>query len=207
MSRVKRREDVFYSLLKEFGDKIVATSKLYQEIIDSYPTNSDKIEKMHDMEHECDALIDKIVIELAQSFITPFDREDIVTLSHVLDDVVDSMYGVVERLYIFHIEEIRPDLAGLAVTTGKAVDATRKMLEHLPDFRRDKVVIDCIHEINQLENEADDQYHDALSKLFDGSCDPIDVIRWNEVYKMMELATDACQRAAFVVQGVIIKNA
>lgn len=177
MSRVKRREDIFYSLLNEFGDKVVATATLYKEIIDRYPSSINSIARMRDMEQDCDSSVAKIMSELAQSFITPFDREDLAALAHAMDDVVDSMYGAIERLYIFHVEEMRPEVTHIAQITVESVDEMRTMLAHLPHFHHEKHLMDYVLHIDDLEDKGDDTYHDALSHLFAGGVDPIEVIR------------------------------
>jgi uncharacterized protein Yka (UPF0111/DUF47 family) len=124
-----------------------------------------------------------------------------------MDDVVDSMYGAIERLYIFHVEEMRPEATHIAQITVESVDEMRTMLAHLPHFHHEKHLMDYVLHIDDLEDKGDDTYHDALSHLFAGGVDPIEVIRWTDIFNKMEDATDACEASAYVVQGVIIKNA
>lgn len=207
MSRVKHHEDVFYRLIDDFGTNVVAAADLYKDIIYNFSPENGRVQEFRDMEHTCDACVRAIMVELAQSFITPFDREDIAALAHKMDDIVDSMYGVVQRLTIFHVDEVRPSARDLADITVNCTHELKILFEHLPNFKKDKVVREQTEKIKLLEDDGDDTYHIALGHLYDGGIDTVDVIKWNKLYDTMEAAIDACEECAYVVDGVVIKNA
>ena len=207
MSRVKQREDVFYRMLDQFGTELVRTSDLYLNVFDAYPDASDLIARMHEQEHACDTCTHELMVELAQSFITPFDREDIVALTRALDGVADAMDNVATRLEIFHVNKMHPDAVRMAELTVKTVAQVKQMLDYLPDFKKDKRVGEVCKAISDLEDQGDTIYHSALSTLYVEDVDPLHALKWTKLFDKMEDGVDSCKEAATVVTNVIIKNA
>ena len=207
MSRVKQREDVFYRMLDQFGSELVKTSDLYLNVFDAYPDADDLIKQMHGQEHACDDCTQRLMVELAQSFITPFDREDIVALTRSLDDVADAMDNVATRLEIFHVNKMHPDAIHLAELTVKTVAQVKQMLDYLPDFKKDKRVTEVCKEICDLEDQGDHIYHRALSTLYEDDVNALHALKWTKLFDKMEDGIDSCKEAANVVMGVFIKNA
>ncbi|MEE1273823.1 MAG: DUF47 family protein [Olegusella sp.] len=207
MSRVKQREDVFYRMLDQFGSELVKTSDLYLNVFDAYPDADDLIKQMHGQEHACDDCTQRLMVELAQSFITPFDREDIVALTRSLDDVADAMDNVATRLEIFHVNKMHPDAIHLAELTVKTVAQVKQMLDYLPDFKKDKRVTEVCKEICDLEDQGDHIYHRALSTLYEDDVNALHALKWTKLFDKMEDGIDSCKEAANVVMGVVIKNA
>ena len=207
MSRVKQREDVVYRMLDQFGAELVKTSDLYLNVFDAYPDADDLIKQMHGQEHACDDCTQRLMVELAQSFITPFDREDIVALTRSLDDVADAMDNVATRLEIFHVNKMHPDAIHLAELTVKTVAQVKQMLDYLPDFKKDKRVTEVCKEICDLEDQGDHIYHRALSTLYEDDVNALHALKWTKLFDKMEDGIDSCKEAANVVMGVVIKNA
>lgn len=207
MSRVRQREDVFYRLLDEFGVKLVEMSHLYEEIFENYPDVGGRIEAMHDMEHVCDDCCHGLMVELAQSFITPFDREDIVSLARSMDDIADAMNHVAARLEIFHVNKMHPDALRMSQLTVTTVNELKLMLDYLPDFKKDERVVKQAGAVCRLEDRGDEVYHDALSTLYEDDVNPLHALKWTKLFDKMEDALDSCRDVANVVSGVVIKNA
>ncbi len=207
MSRVKQREDVFYRMLGQFGSELVKTSDLYLNVFDAYPAADDLIVRMHEQEHACDDCTYQMMVELAQSFITPFDREDIVALTRCLDDVADAMDNVAARLEIFHVNKMHPDAVRMAELTVQTVAQVKQMLDCLPDFKKDKHVVEVCKKISDLEDQGDEVYHSALSTLYEEDVNPLHALKWTKLFDKMEDALDSCKEAGNVVLGVVIKNA
>ena len=207
MSRGKQREDVCYRMLDQFGTELVRTSDLYLNVFDAYPDASDLIARMHEQEHACDDCTYQMMVELAQSFITPFDREDIVALTRSLDDVADAMDNVATRLEIFHVNKMHPDAVRMAELTVKTVAQVKQMLDYLPDFKKDKRVTEVCKEICDLEDQGDHIYHRALSTLYEDDVNALHALKWTKLFDKMEDGIDSCKEAANVVMGVVIKNA
>lgn len=207
MSRVKRKEDVFYGLFREYGQKLENVGEVYLRIFREYPDSRALISSMKEYENVLDDQARKIFIELSSSFITPFDREDISVLTKRLDDIVDYMEAAASRLDLFAIEDMRPEAIALAEITIKAIHQVAEVLDRLPNFKKDHAVMELALSVDVTEDEGDAVYKNALADLFRGDVPTLEIMKWSRVYDRMELALDACEHACDIVQGVIMKNA
>lgn len=208
MSRVKRKEDVFYRLFREYGEKIVATGEVYQKIFsEEYPATRTLIASMKDYENVCDDAAKKIFMELSNSFITPFDRDDISVLTKRMDDVVDYMEAAASRMDLFAVEEMRPEAVRLAEITVQAIGELAKIMDRLSNFKKDSTVMELALGVDVIEDEGDAVYKTALADLFRGDVPTLEIMKWSRVFDRMELALNACEHACDIVQGVIMKNA
>jgi predicted phosphate transport protein (TIGR00153 family) len=208
MSRVKRKEDVFYRLFREYGEKIVTTAEVYKKIFsDDYPATRPLIRSMKDYENVCDDQAKKIFMELSNSFITPFDREDISVLAKRMDDVVDYMEAAASRMDLFAVTEMRPEAVRLAEITVRAVDELSKIMDRLSNFKKDPTVMELALGVDVIEDEGDAVYKTALADLFREDVPTLEIMKWSRVFDRMELALNACEHACDIVQGVVMKNA
>ena len=201
------KEDIFYTLFKEFGAKIVETAEEYSTILDGYPETAARIPQMKVYERECDEKVQRIMKELYSSFVTPFEREDISDLALGLDDIVDGMNSVSERLDLFNVEEFRKEGAQLAELTLRACITVKEMLDHLADYKKDPIVMEKAIAVGHVEDEGDLVYHNALSRLFRDEMAGRETVAWLRIFDRMEQALDSCDKAAGIVRSVVMKNA
>ena len=199
------KEDIFYTLFKEFGAKIVETAE--ETILDGYPETAARIPQMKVYERECDEKVQRIMKELYASFVTPFEREDISDLALGLGDIVDGMNSVAERLDLFNVDEFRKEGAQLAELTLRACITVKEMLDHLADYKKDSAVMEKAIAVGHVEDEGDLVYHNALSRLFRDEMTGRETVAWLRIFDRMEQALDSCDKAAGIVRSVIMKNA
>ena len=198
------REDEYFTLFSQVTEKIQEASTA---LVDMMHDNSANFEahsrRIKDAEHACDELTHTITTKLNKSFITPFDREDIFTLIVALDDVCDYvdagsravlMYGITE--ISDHAKHLTKVIQSQAMEIHSAVSMLSK-----PDGMNQHIV-----EIHRLENEADDVYFRAIGALFNNATDPLTVIKWKELYEILENATDRCEMVANIIESVILKH-
>ena len=203
-----KKEDIFYTMLKEFAGKVEDAAELYSEILLDYPDSYPKIPRMHVYEHECDEMVKRIMGELYRAFVTPFDRADVSSLALAMDDIVDDMDGVVTRLDLFNLDETRREARQVAELCLRAAREFRVMIDHLPNYKNDPVVMEKAIAIGNIENEGDDVYHTALSRLFHEDLkDPRCTLAWLRLFDRMEMCMDAFDKAAGVVRSVVMKSA
>ena len=206
MARIKK-EDIFYTLLKEFADHIVEASNEYERIIHDYPETFARIPQMKVYESECDHKVKRIMKELYASFSTPIEREDISELTLKLDDIVDDMNGVVLRLDLFNIQDMRDEALQLAGLTTRCVEKVHQMVYALPNYKKDLTVMELAHDISTIEDEGDAVYATAVRRLFRDEENGRTSVTWLRVFDRMEGVLDACDRAAGVVRYVVMKSA
>jgi hypothetical protein len=198
------REDEYFILFTEMTARIQdgadALIAMVQDTSESFESYTKKIK---DAEHACDELTHKITTKLNKSFITPFDREDIYMLVVALDDVLDYIDAGARAILMYDIREINDHakqfakvIQGLAIELHSAISILAK-----PNGMNQHIV-----EIHRLENEADDIYFRAIGELFRNPNDPIAIIKWKEVYEILEAATDRCESVANIIESIILKH-
>jgi predicted phosphate transport protein (TIGR00153 family) len=187
-------------MTEKIQDGSNALVEMLQDKRENFETHTKRIK---DIEHECDELSHKITVKLNKSFITPFDREDIFTLSVALDDVMDYIDAGARAILMYDIQEINDHakhLAKVIQSLSIEVNAAVAMLRK-PDGMNQNIV-----EIHRLENEADDVYFRAIGELFHNQTDAITLIKWKELYEILENATDRCESVANIVESIILKH-
>jgi predicted phosphate transport protein (TIGR00153 family) len=162
------------------------------------------VQRIKELEHRGDEMTHAIITRLNQTFITPFDREDIHKLASSIDDVLDYINAACDRILMYRIAEVEPAAAQLAGIIVRQSDALSKAISELGE---QKNVIDYCVEVNRLENEADVVARKAIGELFDREHDPISLIKHKELYEVLETATDKAEDAANVVESVVVKGA
>lgn len=165
----------------------------------------EKVEGVHDIEHNADDKRHELIMHLTKEFITPIEREDIMELVQKLDTVVDNIDDVLRYTYMFNIKTIRTSAQKF---TNLIVRCTRSMniaMEKFPYFRRSQDIKDNIVEVNMLEEEGDKLHINALRELFADS-DVLGIIGWSKVLDCLESCLDACEEVVDTVERIIMKN-
>lgn len=155
------------------------------------------------VEHEADSITHEVSTRLDSSFITPFDREDIHSLAQNLDTVVDLIDGTARRAQMFHITEARDGARDLCEILMKSVEALEQAVLNIKNAR---AVVKHTRDVKRFEEDGDMLYHDVVGQLFAGKPDPIEVIKWKELFDTLEHALDSCQTAAIVLESISLKN-
>ena len=199
------REVKFFDLFDQQSQNIIKASQLLRELVNNFADARAKAHAVKEVEHQGDLITHEIVKKLNTTFITPIDREDIHDLATRLDDVLDFIEAAAERLVVYRIKEPTSACRAMADVIVQIVAATDRTIRCLrtmdPGFHEHAV------EVNRLENSADSLLRDSLAALFDESGDPIEVIKWKEIYETMETVTDRCEDVVNVIEGIILKMA
>ena len=207
MIGVKKKENEFYLLLEEFAGKIVKAGEAFYDLVSNYEDIENKVADVKTLETECDMQAHKILTSLNASFITPFDREDIYSITKEMDDIVDSIEEVANRFIVFDVNKLKPESFAMATYIMQAIRELEVMFKHLPEAQKNSIVREQIIEVNRIENDGDVLYRDALKKLFREEKDPIELIKWKHLYEQLETSLDSCENVANIVEGVIMKYA
>ena len=192
--------DLFVQMTLYIGDAARELKQMLADKRENYPEYSQRIKRL---EHACDELTHTISTKLNKSFITPFDREDIYLMSSALDDIVDLIDDSARAIIIFDIIEIRDYAHDFAAVIERMADQLREIVATL---QKPKNITQRLVEIHRLENDGDDIYHAAVAELFHEERDPLNVIKWKEVYEKLEAAVDRCENVANIIESVIIKH-
>jgi predicted phosphate transport protein (TIGR00153 family) len=197
------RDPTFFDLFIEAGQNTVQAARLLDEMMGTWPDGGDLGREILKAEQEGDRITHDIVQRLNSTFVTPIDREDIYGLATQMDDVVDYTEEAADFLGLYKIEAPMEQALALTKVLVEACEQLAGALEHLREFKGlDKYWI----EIHRLENEGDRISRDAVASLFSNGIDPMVVIRWKDMFAVLENAIDATETAAQILEGIVIKN-
>ena len=207
MIGIKKKEDIFYKMFVDFAGKIILAGEAFQDLVHNYENVDEKVANMKVLETECDMETHNILKSLHESFITPFDREDIYAITREMDSIVDCMEEVSNRFQVFEVKTIKPEAVVLADMTLQSIRELETMFRHLAELKKNSIVMEQIIEVNRIENEGDVVYRKALSTLFREEKDPIELIKWKHLYEQIEESIDCCENVANILEGVVMKYA
>jgi predicted phosphate transport protein (TIGR00153 family) len=197
------QDRTFFDLFIQAGQNTVRTSRLLDEMMNRWPEAGALGREIVDAEHEGDRITHDIVQRLNSSSVTPIDREDIYGLATRMDDIVDFTEEAADFLGLYKIEAPMEQAQALTKVLVASCEQLAMGLEKLPSFKDlDKYWI----EIHRLENEGDRISRDAVASLFSKPVDPMVVIRWKDIFGVLEEAIDATETAAQILEGIVIKN-
>jgi predicted phosphate transport protein (TIGR00153 family) len=205
MVRIVPRETKFFDMFAEMASNLMEGATTLRALFQDYKDVPVSVQKIKDIEHKGDDMTHAVVIKLNQTFITPFDREDIHALASALDDVLDYINSAADRLLMYKITSTPSAALKLADVIVRQSDELSKAVSLL-EKNQQKVLEHCV-EVNRLENEADAVARDAIGHLFQDEKDPIQLIKIKELLEVLETATDKAEDAANVLETVILKSA
>lgn len=201
------KEEKFFELFEAQAAHNVEAAKAFQKLAENWSLDPEAFRKLQDIEHEADITTHEIYDRLNRTFITPFDREDIHALASELDDIVDIVQSVASRMSLYHVDHSTDDLRRMAGIVVDGAENVRKAIVEMKNPEKTRRVQDYCIEINRLENACDRALEQALSKLFDGKPDPLEVIKWKEIYEGIEAAIDKCEDVANTIESILVKQA
>jgi hypothetical protein len=204
LSKILPHEKTFFQMFNRQAENVHSGALALVEMLENFDNPAAGADKIESYEHVGDNITHHIVTRLNQTFITPFDREDIHELASKIDDVIDLIDAAAMRLVTYRIKALRPGVLEMAKTVR---DATAQIVAALKVLEKQDHILDHCIEINRLENQADHQCRDLIAALFEQEKDPVEVIKWKEIIETLEFATDKCEDVANVIETVTLKNA
>jgi uncharacterized protein Yka (UPF0111/DUF47 family) len=199
--RLIPREEKFFELFREQAANVVVGAKLLKDLLEDYTDVDQKRMMIEKIENAGDDIAHHILEKLNTTFITPMDREDIHALASALINATS------QRLHLYGVKEIRPDAIALGNVVLRASEEIEALTDRMEDLKNVKNMKARWIEINRLENEGDKISRQAIAVLFEKETNPIEVIKWKELYEHLETAIDKCEDAANIVEAVVLKNA
>jgi predicted phosphate transport protein (TIGR00153 family) len=193
-----------YKLLAQSGESVAAVARLVERRFQEWPTGPSQ-DEVKQLEHEADQVVSSLLSQTNSTFVTPYDRDDLVTLAYAVDDVADASENAAELLGLYGVEVPTKQSFELCALLVRAANELALLLGELRGLHGSS---DRIRAIKEIEDEADDVARVARASLFrDDRIDPVIVIRWKDIYEALEDAVDACETAASRVGNVLVKNA
>ena len=164
-----------------------------------------KIREMHEIEQRGDSKKHELVKRVSEDFIPPIEREDIIAISDILDDIIDDVEDILIQIYVSNVRELRYDIVPGIENLQRCIISLKKVLLEFPNFRKSESIQQLIIDVNHYEEQGDKRFMDSMVRLYrEDSIEP--VVRWKAVYQCIEDSMDRCEDAADTVQSVIMKN-
>jgi len=197
------KDDAFFDLFAQAGGNSLRSARMLEGLIATWPEERELVAEIVLTEQEGDRITHDIIQRLNSTFVTPIDREDIYGLATQLDDIVDYVEETADFLGLYQIEAPMSQAIQLARILVQSCEQLAEALVKLPTFRD---LEPYWVEIHRLENEGDRVSRDAVASLFSDGIDPMVVIRWKDIFAVLEKAIDATETAAHILEGIVIKN-
>ena len=200
------KEVKFFDFLNMQAENIVKAADAFKTAVKKGPFDDETVKKIKNFEHEGDTLAHEIVDMLNRTFITPIDREDIHALANILDDILDMINSMSNRIHLYKLDPRNDGMIAFADTIDQSTQALANAVKHMHDTKRSRRVLDYCIEVNRLENMGDQLRDKTISGLFENEKDPIQVIKWKEIYEGAEATLDTCEHVAKVIEAILVKH-
>lgn len=202
----RNKEVDYFDLFILSADAACRAADLLKELVEDYTDLDKKIDAIKDIENKADGHHHELLRALNRAFITPIEREDIYDMANQLDDLTDSIEDIAIRFKMYNITVIRPEAIKMVDLISRECYKIKEAMKEFKNFRKSKIINNYIVEINHLEEEGDEIYQESMHRLFTGSSEAIDIIKWRLMFEIMEDCSDVCEDVANVMEAVITKN-
>ncbi len=205
--RLKPRDDRFFKYFNDLADAICEASQILKSFVENRSDSTTNLDKINEVEERGDRILSEVMKRINNSFITPFDREDILLLSRELNNVVDHIQGTMEKIVIYKVGQPKEGyVLKLVQVLEEASQEIKNAVDKLPDVRsKSNEIIDSCEKIRSFEHEGDYLYRAGIALLFENTQNVIDIIKWKEIYEHLETTLDYCENVSNILKGVAIK--
>jgi len=206
MFRLSKAKDPFFSAFSQHAQLTVQAAGLLRQLLEEPAKLTELKREITRLEHEADDITRATITRLRSQWITPLDRPDIHTLATRLDDVLDGIESIAERLELFDIHESSKAAIDAAHVLEQSALAMSKAVDLLPVARkRAQEIVTLCAEITKLESDADTIYRGAIAELFKSGNEALAVMKWRDIHEQLENATDLCEDVANALEGVVLE--
>jgi predicted phosphate transport protein (TIGR00153 family) len=199
------KEEKFFTLFQQAADLIVEGAKEFRVMLSDLSAKESHARSIQEKEQQADEVTHRTVELLHKTFITPLDREDIHQLISRMDDILDHIEAASERIFLYDIQVAPPEAIQLADICIQSAEHVRHAVNHLQDLKNPQTIIEHCVEVNRLENEADHILRSAMAKLFRDEPDTRQLIKYKEIFELLETVTDRCEDVANIVEGIVLE--
>jgi predicted phosphate transport protein (TIGR00153 family) len=201
------KEIMFFDLFDKLSEMAVTAANYFKEIVEKGDFDDESLLRMREHENLCDNTTHEILNKLNKTFITPFDREDIHSLAHELDSIVDIILTITNRMKIYKMcGQVDQHLIKFSDVIYRAVIEISKAVNALRELKKPDLIQQYCIEVKRLENVGDQIRDNAMGELFNNN-DPVHIMKWKEIYEHAEHVIDQCEDVANIVSTIVVKQA
>lgn len=202
--RLIPRDENFFVLFREQAENINKAARILADLFEDYRDVEKRVAEIKFVEHRGDQITHGLMTKLNQTFITPLDREDIHALCSALDDVLDLVDAVAGRLVTYKVTAVTP---GARQLSKVILHGSEILVLAIAQLNKPENILEYCNQLTQLEKEGDRIKGECVARLFEDSIQPIEIIKWKEIYEVLEATTDKCEDVADVLEAVVLKSA
>ncbi|MDY6012723.1 DUF47 domain-containing protein [Clostridium sp.] len=208
MFNLNPKEDKFFVLFVEEAKNICEAAKLLKKGFVELEDKEKNSKAIGDLEHKGDKIVHDSIVELEDAFITPLDREDVYSLIKKMDNILDSIDSAGSRLIIYDLKETREEAIKMCDMIVHATEEVVNLMEELKKIgKKNNRILEKIREINSIEHKGDIYYRQTITDLFKSGDEVLEIIKWRDIFSLLENTLDDCETIATIVEGVVMKNA
>jgi predicted phosphate transport protein (TIGR00153 family) len=205
MFKLTHKEEDYYAMFGDIAVLAVEAAQRLDLLARDYRDVPGAIRDIEKIEHAADERVHAVNDQLNRSFITPIDREDIFLVAKKLDRIIDVIDSTSQRFVMYNVTVVAEDAKALIAHIVTTAVAVKDLVSQLRAHKQDKFSA-AAKLVDSLEHDGDVLYRAAMHRLFSEQKDAIEVLKWKEIYQILEKAIDACEEAANVIHGVVVKN-
>ncbi|HLM45601.1 MAG TPA: DUF47 family protein [Myxococcaceae bacterium] len=206
LEKLMPKSDEFFDDFDAQCAVTVEGARMLHALLSDYRDVATKVQALKDIEHKGDEVTHTAFNRLHKQFITPFDRGQIHTLLSRIDDVLDLTNAAAARMHYYEIQSSLPDATELARLLVLCTEKVQEVVAALRLIKKPEQILAGCKDIKRLESQADEALRSGLGRLFKSGADPLTIIKWKEIYDLIETATDKCQGVANVIEGVVLEH-
>jgi predicted phosphate transport protein (TIGR00153 family) len=200
------REVGFFDYFDKHIALTAAGARILEELVTDGGDRAALATRIKEIEHETDTITHQCVESLHKTFITPLDRHEIHQLITKMDDVIDFVDAAAGRIVLYKLTEMTPEARELASLLAEATTEMEHAVRGLRKLKNVDAIREKCMEVNRIENESDAVLRVAIAHLFENSKDPIQIIKWKEIYEILEGATDRCEDVVNIIEGIMLEH-
>ncbi|MDR0931073.1 MAG: DUF47 family protein [Clostridiales bacterium] len=201
-----KKETNFFELVAQAGVLCCDIAKELLDLVKDFKEVPVKAERIRRYKVKSTKQLDEMHLKLTEAFITPIDREDFLSIAKLIDDTIDNIKEVADRIDIFEVGTLRPETLKFAEYIYDCSKDIMYITAEFYNFRKSKTLTDKIKEISTFERKCDDFYRNVIRTLFINEKDPRELIIWQRIFEYMERCVDACDDIGHEMRTVILKN-
>lgn len=195
----------FFDLFERHAQTALEGTKVFAKAVEEWPNSADDLNRVAEIEHECDNIAHMTIDLLHRTFITPFDRDQILKMVSILDDIIDLVHAAAQRMRLFELKTITPELREMVGVLLESQERVNKMVCFLRNRDNENKAHEISKEIHSLENKGDRLFREGLASLFRSDMNVITVIKLKEIYETVEEGIDSCEDATNMIDGILLE--
>jgi predicted phosphate transport protein (TIGR00153 family) len=205
--RLFPKQENFFDYFEELADKIEEGGRLFLEMTETHDYSESKVAKLKEIEHEADIITHRTYEKMHTTFLTPIDREDIYALVNKMDSIMDVIEATAVRIHLYKVKKIDDQIIKQAKIINEAITKVKEIIHAMRNMKNSKMILDGCVEINTLENAGDVVLRTIMANLFENEKDAIELVKWKDIFQLLEEGIDVCEDVSNIVEGIVLKHA